>query len=502
MKIFLDHQIKSQKILRASFHRLRFIFWCWLFAVATVNAQAPDRSKAPELGPPPTLKLPPIQRLQLSNGLPVVLMEKHELPLVQIDLLVKTGSAMDPAGKTGLASLTAAMLDEGAGGRTALQLADAIDFLGAEISAAAGQHTSVVALNTPLAKLDSALALMADVALRPAFSPEELDRQRKERLTTLVQWHDQPRAIAAAAFNQTLYGAKHPYGLSTSGDEKTLRAFRVENLKNFHSTYFRSNNATLIVVGEVTAKTILPKLEKAFGKWGAGKIPTTTWPEPSQVQKRQLWLVDKPGAAQSEIRIGRLGVPRLTEDYYALTVMNTILGGSFTSRLNQNLREKHGYSYGAGSTFDFRPLPGPFIASAGVQTSKTDSALFEFMNELNAIMQPVSDNELHRAKNYVALSFPQDFQSLEQIAGQLAELITYDLPDDYFNNYIQRVLAVTKDDVWRVAQKYLDPEKVAMIVVGDRKAVEKGVRGLNLGPVQLLTVEQVLGKVPQMEGTN
>lgn len=473
-----------------------FIFW----AVCGLTAQ--DRSKAPELGPPPILKLPAIQHLKLSNGLPVVLMEKHELPLVQINLLLKAGSAMEPAGKTGLASLTTAMLDEGAGGRTALQLADAIDFLGADISAAAGQHNSVVALNTPLAKLDSALALMADIALRPTFPAEELERQRKERLTTLGQWHDQPRAIASVIFNQTLYGTKHPYGLPALGDEKTLRGFRTEDLKNFHSTYFRPNNATLVVVGATTAKDILPKLEAAFGKWETGKFPTATWPGISQVQKRQIWLVDKPGAAQSEIRIGRIGAPRLTEDYYALVVMNTILGGSFTSRLNQNLREKHGYAYGAGSAFSFRPLSGPFVASAGVQTSKTDSALFEFMKELKDILPPVSDGELNRAKNYVALSFPQDFQSVAQIAGQLQELVTYDLPDDYFNNYIQHILAVTKDDVARVSKKYLDPEKVAIIVVGDRKVIEKGVRGLNLGPLQILTVEQVLGKVPVVEGTN
>lgn len=473
-----------------------------LWALGNAFAQMPDRSKAPELGLPPTLKLPAIQNLKLSNGLPVVLMEKNELPLVQIDLLVKTGSAFDPTGKSGLASLATAMLDEGAGARDALQLADAIDFLGADISAGAGMHTTNVALNTPLAKLDSALVLMADVALRPAFAAEELERLRKERLTTLMQWHDRPPSIASVMFNQTIFGTKHPYGLPTLGDEKTLRSFRAEDLKNFHATYFRPNNATLIVVGAVTAKTILPKLEAAFGKWETGKIPTVSWPAAAQVQKRQLWLIDKPGAAQSEIRIGRLGAPRLTEDYYALVVMNTILGGSFTSRLNQNLREKHGYSYGAGSSFGFRPLPGAFLASAGVQTSKTDSSLIEFMKELNAIMQPVSDSELNRAKNYVALSFPQDFQSLAQVAGQLEELVIYDLPADYFNNYIQRILAVTKDDVLRVAKKYLDPEKVAIIVVGDRKAVEKGVRALNLGPLQVMTVEQVLGKPPVLAGTD
>ena len=502
MKLFYKSRPLESKRLFSAFRSWLFSFFFFLFAFSQSFAQMPDRSKAPELGPPPELKLPAMQNLKLSNGLPVVLLEKHELPLMQINLLIKAGSAMDPVGKTGLASLAAAMLDEGAGSRNALQLADAIDFLGADISAAAGLHISSVALNTPLAKLDSALALMADMALRPTFPPDELERLRKERLTTLMQWHDQPRAIASVMFNQTLFGTKHPYGLPALGDEKTLRAFRVEDLKNFHATYFRPNNATLIVVGDMTAKTILPKLEAAFGKWEAGKIPTVSWPDVAQVQKRRLWLVDKPGAAQSEIHLGRIGVPRLTEDYYALVVMNTILGGSFTSRLNQNLREQHGYSYGARSAFDFRPLPGPFIASAGVQTSKTDSSLIEFMKELNAIMQPVSDSELHRARNYVALSFPQDFQSLAQIAGQLEELVAYGLPPDYLNNYIQRILAVTKDDVLRVAKKHLDPEKVAIIVVGDRKVVEKGVRALNLGSLQIMTVEQVLGKPPVLAGTD
>jgi predicted Zn-dependent peptidase len=483
-------------------HFLPIVFCCLLFSFSTLFAQAPDRSKPPALGPSPALKLPPIQRFKLSNDLPVVLMEKHGVPLVQINLLVKAGTAMDPAGKNGLASMTAAMLDEGAGPRNALQLADAIDFLGANLSAGAGQHTTAIALNTPLSKLDSALALMADVALRPAFAPDELNRQRKERLTTLAQWHDRPGTIASVMFNRSLYGEKHPYGLPALGDEKSLQSFRVEELKNFYSTYFRSNNATLIVVGEATADAILPKLEAAFGKWEAGNVPTATWPGVAQVQKRQVWLVDKPGAEQSEIRLGRIGVPRLTEDYYALVVMNTILGGSFTSRLNQNLRETHSYSYGAGSDFDFRPLPGPFVAAAAVQTSKTDSALVEFVKELNAILQPVSDDELTRGKNYIALSFPQEFQSVGQIANQLAEMVIYDLPDDYFNNYVQRLLAVTKDDVERVAKKYLDPEKVAIIIVGDRAKIEKGVRALNLGPVQVMTVEQVLGKAPVVEGTD
>ncbi|MGH2569466.1 MAG: M16 family metallopeptidase [Bacteroidota bacterium] len=470
-----------------------------LLMTVSVYAQQPDRSKPPELGPAQELKLPPLERHKLSNGISVVLMEKHGVPLVQINLLIGAGSALDPAGKSGLASLAADMMDEGAGRRNALELADAIDFLGASISTFSGLHTSAVVLHTPLSKVEQAIPLMADIAMRPTFPADELDRKRKERLTTLMQWHDEPRAIASVLFNKTLFGAQHPYGVPTLGNEQSLRSFNVEDLKYYHAANFHADNATLIIVGDITAKRILPKLEASFGKWGKKTTMKTSAPSAKQVETRRVYLVDKPGAAQSEVRIGRIGVERTTQDYFAILVMNTVLGGSFTSRLNQNLRETHGYSYGAFSGFDFRPMPGPFIASAAVQTAVTDKALTEFMKELTGILQPVSDEELTRAKNYLALGYPDNFQSVAQIAGQLGEIVTYNLPDDYFNTYIQRVQAITKADVERVAKKYLDPEKVAIIIVGDGSVIEQGVRALNLGPMVILSIDDVLGKAPAME---
>ena len=466
------------------------------FMVRSGGAQTPDRSQPPKLGPPPALRLAPIQHLKLSNGLPVVFLEKHEVPLVQMNLVVNAGSVMDPEGKSGLASMTAAMMTEGAGRRSSLQLADAIDYLGARIFVNAGQHTSAVSLHTPLAKLDSALGLMSDIALRPAFSAQELERKRKERLTMLVQWHDEPARIAAVIFSKTLYSDRHPYGVPAIGSEQSLRSLTTDDLKKFHDTYFRPNNATLVVVGDISKAGLVPRLEAAFGTWKSGPIPSVSLPSIRQVAAREVILVDKPGAAQSEIRIGRIGVPRLTDDYYAIEVMNTILGGSFSSRLNQNLREQHGYTYGARSGFDFRPLPGPFVTSAAVQTAVTDKSLIEFMKELNGILQPVTDAELERAKNYVALGFPGDFQSVAQIAGELEQLVIYHLPDDYFNNYINRILAVTKEDVQRVAKKYIDPEKIAVIVVGDRKEIEPGIRALKLGELKDLSIDEVLGKAP------
>ncbi len=466
-----------------------------LLAATPLAAQAPNRSHPPEPGPTPQLKLAAIQRFTLSNGLHVVLLEKHGVPLVQVNIQVRSGAVMDPAGKSGLASMTANMLDEGAGTRTALQLADAIEFLGARLTTGAGQHTSLIQLHTPLSKLDSALSLLADVSQRPTLSAEELERQRTERLTTLNQWRDQPRSIASVIFSRTLYGSAHPYGLQIVGDPASVAGLTVADLRSFYQAQYRPGNVTIIVVGDVTGATMRTKLEAAFGRWTGTASTQPALPEPKQVAARQVYLVDKPGAAQSEIRIGRIGVPRLTEDYFPLVVMNTILGGSFTSRLNQNLREEHGYTYGASSAFDFRPTPGPFVAAAAVQTDVTDKALSEFMKELRGINDSVTDHEVTRAKNYVALGFPAEFQSASAIAAKLGDLVTYGLPDEYLNNYIGRVMQVTRADVQRVAKKYIDPDRVAIIVVGDRAKVESGVRALNLGDVKLLTVDDVLGKV-------
>ncbi|UCC47338.1 MAG: insulinase family protein [Gemmatimonadota bacterium] len=468
---------------------------------ATLAAQVPDRSAPPELGPPPELRLPPIHRLELSNGARVVLLEKHNVPLVQVNLVVRAGSAMDSENAAGLASLTADMLDEGAAGRDALELADAIDFLGARLFVSAGEHSTMIGLHTPLSRLDAALELMADVVLRPDFPEDELERKRLQRLTTIVQAHDQPRAIASVAFDRTLYGDQHPYGRPDMGDEASLRAVRVADLRDFHRTYFRPNNAFFVVVGDITMGAIRPKLEALFRDWRRGGVPLKSWPQAEQVQRRAVYLVDKPGAAQSEIRIGRIGAQRLSEDYYALVVMNTILGGSYTSRLNDNLREQHGYTYGARSSFEFQPLPGPFQASAAVGTAVTDKALTEFFNELRGILEPVHDEELTRAKNYVALRFPSRFQTVSGIAGQLTQLVLYDLSDGYFDDYVARILAVTQEDVQRVAREYIDPERMAIIVVGDRGAIEEGVRGLGLGPINHLTIEDVLGPAPDLTGT-
>lgn len=475
-----------------------------LLASASLLAQTPDRSKPPALGAPPSLVTPPLQRFTLSNGLPVVLMEKHQVPLVDFVLQINAGAVMDTPGKSGLASLTFAMLDEGAGSRNALQIADEIDYLGADLSTGAGWHTAQISLHTPAARLEAALAIMAEVALQPTFPAAELERQRKQRLTSLAQAHDEPNAIAGAAFNRVLFGEQHPYGRMSGGDEKSLRSFTVQDCREFYQKLVVPDNATLIVVGDINPTALLPRLEAAFGKW-QGRRPASVgpaWPAVKQIEQRQIYLVDKPGAAQSALRLGRIGPTRFTEDYYALTVLNTILGGSFTSRLNQNLREQHGYTYGARSQFDLRPQPAAFMAYANVQTEVTDKALTEFLKELRGMLADIPEEELTRARNYVALSYPSSFQTTGQIAGELMELVAYSLPDTYFNDYVQRILAVTKAEVEAAARKYIDPEKTAIIIVGDRAKIAAGLQALQVGKINYLTIEQVLGKIPKLESSD
>ncbi len=492
----------SPRPVQHGFHGVRplpvlVILLAFFVRTADVAAQ-PDRSGPPKLGPPPSLKLPPISHLELSNGIKVLLLEKHSVPLVQVNLVIRAGALMDPVGKTGLANMTAAMLTEGAGSRNSLEFADAVDFLGADVSASSGFSIMGIALHTPLAKLDSALQLLADVTRRPTFPAEDLDRLRNERLTSLIEWRDEPGMLASVLFNRTLYG-DHPYGRMTGGTAASLRAMTVEDLRKFHDGYIVPGNTTIIVVGDITGGEMMPKLERAFGDWKGDLAPAPAVPAISQIREKSLLFVDKPGAAQSVIEIGRVGVPRMTDDYYAIVVMNTILGGSFTSRLNMNLREKHGYSYGAGSRFEFRPLAGPFVASASVQTAVTDKSLEEFIRELKGILEPVPPADVERAKNYVALSFPADFQSVGQIAAQIEELVIYGLPDDYFNRYTGRILAVTPSDVERVAKKYVNPDNLAFVVVGDRKEVGQSVSALHIAPEKFLTVDDVLGPAPVVE---
>ncbi len=468
-----------------------------VLAVATISAQAPDRSHPPQPGPPAALHLPAIQKAKLSNGLPVWIVELHDVPVAQVNLVVFSGTANDPPGKYGVASLAAVMLEQGAGSRSALEIADAVDYLGADLGATTSSDQSAVRLHVPVARLADALPIMADVALRPTFPKDELERQRTQRLTSLLQGRDDPPTISSVAFSRILYGKGHRYGTPQMGTAETIKTFTSDDLRGFYTGAFRPENAMLLAVGDITADKVMPLFEKNFGAWKApGPSASEKLPATDEPPARQIYLIDKPGSPQSQIRIGRVGVARSTADFFPIQVMNTILGGSFTSRLNMNLREVHGYSYGASSNFDMRVAAGPFSAAAGVQTDKTAEALKEFFNELNAILKPAPAEELARAKNYVSLRYPSAFETTGDVSRRIEDALVFHLPDDYFAKYVANIQAVTAADVQRVAQKYIRPDHLAVVIVGDLKAIEPGVRALNLGAVKVMTIDDVFGPKP------
>jgi zinc protease len=453
---------------------------------STASAQGTfDRSKPPELGPPPKVSLPPINTRQLPNGLKLLIVEQHELPLADFVLVVGSGSTADPANKPGIANLISLMLREGTTTRKSLEIADQTAFLGIRLFPSSSWESSTLSLHTPTAQLDSALALFADVALHPSFPAGEFERVRKTQLTELLQLRDQGSAIASIAFPAIIYGNAHPYGAPSLGTEASVKSLTTADLQSYYQANFRPNNATLIVVGDVTPAQVEQKINSLFGGWQRGDVPQLNYSEPPKSAATTIYLIDKPGAAQSSFRIGAVGVPRSTQDYFALTVMNTILGGSFTSRLNQNLRETRGYTYGAGSRFDMRRAAGPFLASAEIVTAKSDSALIEFMKELNGIRQVVPAAELSRAKRYLQLQLPGNFETTQQIAAALVPVALYGLPLDYYNNYVQNIEGVTQADVARVAQQYINPGSLAVVIVGDRKTIEQGLKAVNVGPIAI-----------------
>jgi zinc protease len=470
-------------------HRVLASMWTVGIAVvqtaAAAQASPIDRSHAPILGSPPKVSLPPIITRELPNGLKLMIVEHHELPLADFLLVVGSGGTVDPAGKPGVANLTAGMLTEGTVSRSSLEIADQVAYLGIGLGTNSNWDASTVSLHTPVAQMDSALRLFADVVLRPSFPTNEFERIRKNRLTDLIQLKDRPTAIANQAYTSILYGTSHPYGQALIGNEASISSIATADLVSYYKTHFFPNNSTLIIVGDVNPAQIERKIASIFGDWQRGNIPSYQLANGPKVSGTTVYLIDKPGAAQSSFRIGGIGVPRSTKDYFALSVMNTVLGGSFTSRLNQNLRETHGYTYGARSSFDMRKSAGPFTASAEIVAAKSDSGLIEFMKELNAIRDTVPAAELLKTRRYLQLGLPADFETTQQIATALVPVALYNLPLDYYNNYVQNIEAVTQADVQRVAREYIDPRSLAIVIVGDRKTIESGLKAVNAGPLSI-----------------
>jgi len=443
----------------------------------------------PTLAPPPGLKMPAVQEARLANGLRLVVVPMHEVPLVQVILSVAGGGREDGP-RPGLATFTAGMLDKGAGSRDANTLAADVAYLGATLFAGADWNGVNVALRVPKRSMGPALDLMADVALRPVFSSAEVKRQRDLRLANLVQQRDNPGAVASLHYNAIVFPEGHPYHRPLGGDSASTAGLDSATVRAFYQRAFRPDRATIVITGDITLPEARAELERRFGSWKALGMATPPMKQalPPSSRPSRVYLIDKPGAAQSVIRIGHRGVERSSSDYYAIQVMNTLLGGSFSSRLNSNLRETKGYTYGARSSFDFQPLPGAFTASADVRTDVTDSSLVEFFRELRRIRDSVVDPiELERTKQYLALRVPGSFETTSQMAGQVGTLLTFGLAFTWFDDYVRRIMAVTAADVQRVAREYIRPDSVSIVIVGDVPKIRPGIERLGLGPVELGT---------------
>jgi zinc protease len=451
---------------------------------------AAQKAALPKQGPTVKFALPSIEKTKLSNGLNVWIVKQNELPIVSMNLVLNAGGTLDSADKSGVASLTATMLNQGTATRSAVDIANQLQSMGASIGANAGWDATNVSMQTLTKNLDQALDIYADVLVNPAFPNTELESIRRRTLVGFQQRKASPAAISQVAYNKVLYG-NQPYGRELSGDEKSIKAMTRDDLQNFYKASYVPNNATLIVAGDVESKTLMPKLEKAFANWKGGAAATNAaMSAQTMAGKSGVYIVDKPGAAQSTIAIGQVGIDRSNPDFYAVQIMNSILGGGSSGRLFKNLREDKGYTYGAYSSFSPRRGAGPFRAGGDFQTFSTKESVSELMKEIDGIRGsiPVTPLELESSKQAVINGYPSGFETVGQISNQLSNLVVYGLPDSYFNDYITKINAITVADVNRVANKYLTADKMAIVIVGDKAVIEPKLKELSY-PIMFLDAD-------------
>ena len=464
-----------------------------LAAIAIVAASGQARvldQRGTGSAPPLTLT---IVKRQLSNGLQVRIVEQHELPVVQMSLQVLTGTDADPAGRYGIASLTSAMLTEGAGARSATAIADALDGLLANLSASCGVDSCSVQLYVPVGHLAEALPIMADVSQRPTFANQEFERVRQQRLGALLNARDDPDSVAALAFARGIYGPSDRKAAAQIGTPDSIKALTAVDLESFHQAVYRPGNSTLIVIGDVEPDPVIALLETHFGKWQAaaprGGIDK---PAPQAARPlRQLTIVDMPGAPQSRILIGGVGGARSMSDLFPIQVLSSILRGRFAAERNATLREN---TSGVRVGFDMRKSASPFVVAAAAQSASTAQAVRELLSELTGVLTGVSPDEVARAKDDIAVQFPRTFQATGRISTRLKaveSLVVYGLPDDYYSTYMSAIRAVGPGDVQRVSKEYIQPDHLAIVIVGDRKTVEPPLRALNVGAIKEVSIDDL-----------
>ena len=450
-----------------------------------------DRSKAPTPGPSPMLRVPAWTRSTLANGAELVVSEQHDLPLVSFTITFSGGyNQADPTARRGLADMTAAMMSEGTKTRDGEALAAALQLLGTTVSVRIAGETGTIAFQCIAGKFPAMLDIVADMLVNPSFPAAALERLRAQRLVALTQARDQPGAIASRVFPRLVYGDAHPYGQNIT--DATLKAITRDDVVAFHRAYFRPGQALVTVVGDVNAAAAKASIDTALTAWPrGGEKRAFQYPAAPAPRASTIYLADKPGAAQSTFAIGTTGPPRSTPDYFALQVMNTILGGMFQSRLNANIREEKGYSYGVSSFFAYGKGPGAFRAGGDIVSAKSDAALTEFMKELRGIRgeRPITDEELSTAKEALTQRLPATFASAQSINAAIVSLWTQGLPDDYYQQYAARIAAVQREDVVRVARQYVDVDRLVIVIVGDRSTIEGPLRATRVAPIAITDIE-------------
>ncbi|MCU1284532.1 MAG: peptidase M16-like protein [Acidobacteriales bacterium] len=447
------------------------------------------RVATPKPGPTPALTLPTPVVSKLANGLTLMLVERHNLPLVSANLVVNSGSEQNPADRPGLAAFTAAMLQEGTTKRSSLKIAEDADEIGANIQTGSTSDNSSVGMRSLKKSADAAFDIMSDVALHPAFDPKELERSRDRRIIQLNQQRENPVALSSLIFNRLLYGESHPYGTAELGTTASLKAFTRDDLVNFWKKGYVPGNAALLVAGDITMPELKSLAEKYFGGW-SGTAPAFKFTATPEKAERKFVIVDKPGAPQTALYVGQVGLKRSSPDYATAVVMNTALGGIFSSRINMNLREKNAYTYGARSGFSFRKSEGPFAVSTSVRTDVTAPSVHEIFNELNGMRErPLTADEVKLSKDYIVGSMAALFETSQGVVNSLGQIFVYNLPNNYFQMYPAQVRAVTPAAAQALAAKLLKPESMAIVAIGDRAKIEPELKKLNLGNIEIFDAE-------------
>jgi zinc protease len=452
-----------------------------------------DRSKEPALGEPMSLKLPPMQKATLSNGLKIVLAERHTAPVVNFSLMVDSGYAADPSGAPGTASFSQRMLEEGTPTRDSLKIGEELESLSANFNAAANLDWALVSLNTLKLTMDKALDIYGDLILHPAFPEKEFKRLQQDRIAGIRREKVQPQAMAVRVVPQLLYGKGHPYSvpLTGTGTEAAVSKMTREDLAQWHETWFKPNNATLLIVGDTTLAEMKPRLEKLFAGWKPGDVPKKNVTQVPEPPKNVVYLIDRPGSGQSLIFGAQLGPPRNDPDAISLQLVNDIFGGNFGSRINMNLREDKHWSYGV---FTFLPAARgqrPFLSISPVETDKTRESLTELVKEYKDVTggKPIAEKELKDAQSNATLGLPGSFETVQQLAGAYGQIIQYGLPEDYFNTFTQKAMSLTPEEANAIAKKFILPDHLIWVVVGDMSKVEQGIRELSLGEVHKIDVD-------------